>query len=776
MFNRKHAGPSAIGFTALLAVLTACGTGSTPATAVSGTAVADGAVTGTVTLVDASSPAQQRTVSTDGGGAFIFDTKGTQAPYLLKVAGSDHAGAVTLYGVSDGQQSLDVNPLTDAAYAAAAGEKSSDQAFRDGTSDGRTRVSGGTITLLNQLKTVLAPLLERYGIVDPFKDTAKVRLLLADVAFKSSDGTLTVTNRATGGVIYSAPLRKITTGTFHPENMPSGPCATATATAGGDGAALYAASCQSCHGALASSRVKGATVGDIQEAIKEQGKMSGLSGLTSAQLTAIASALAGATTTCGGTACTYAYGEWTACAGGTQTRGVTSATPDGCTGTPVVTQTCTSTPPPGACTSYAYSAWGACSNGTQTRTVTSASPAGCTDQTTTPPVLTQSCSVAVDGAALFASTCQKCHGPIAGVANGSPKITVPTSATAISGAGMTQGLSSAQVTAVAAAINAAAAGTPTCTGYNYGAWGTCSAAGTQTRAVTSTIPATCDQAGNPPVLSQGCTPTAVACTGYTYATWGACSAAGQQTRTVVSAIPAGCDQTVSPPVLSQSCTPACTSYSYGAWGTCSAAGQQSRAVTATVPATCDQTSNPPVLSQSCTPTPAACTGFSYSAWGTCSAAGQQTRTVASYTPAGCSGTPSATPVLSQSCTPPVVACTSYTYTAWGTCSAAGLQTRAVTVAAPSGCTNQTTTPPVLTQSCTPPVTCTLATAVPTCSSCHGGGTVNKAAPSSHSDGRSPACATCHTSITATATPSSTGACVLNYPTNTGTHGNGTVNF
>jgi hypothetical protein len=51
------------------------------------------------------------------------------------------------------------------------------------------------------------------------------------------------------------------------------------------------------------------------------------------------------------------------------------------------------TPPPTACTGYIYSAWSACTNGVQTRTVTGYTPGGCTGTPTTQPVLTQSCTV-----------------------------------------------------------------------------------------------------------------------------------------------------------------------------------------------------------------------------------------------------------------------------------------------------------------------------------------------------------------------------------------------
>jgi hypothetical protein len=90
--------------------------------------------------------------------------------------------------------------------------------------------------------------------------------------------------------------------------------------------------------------------------------------------------------------CSYTYGSWGACQpDGTQTRTVTSSSPENCTGTPVLSQSCTYVPT--ACT-YTYSAWGTCqSDGTQTRTVTSSSPSGCTGT----PALSQSCTYVPPG-------------------------------------------------------------------------------------------------------------------------------------------------------------------------------------------------------------------------------------------------------------------------------------------------------------------------------------------------------------------------------------------
>jgi mono/diheme cytochrome c family protein len=175
-----------------------------------------------------------------------------------------------------------------------------------------------------------------------------VRLLLQDVEFEVRRGVLTVTNRATGAVIFTGPLADLASGTFDPGAMPAGPGTPPPTT--GEGATLYQVNCSSCHGPLATSQVRGESLGDVQEAIAgNAGGMGALSGLTVTQLQAIVAALAGSAGGGGGGtpgACVYAYGAWSACTGGTQTRAVLAATPAGCTGTPVLTQACTVTPPP----------------------------------------------------------------------------------------------------------------------------------------------------------------------------------------------------------------------------------------------------------------------------------------------------------------------------------------------------------------------------------------------------------------------------------------------
>lgn len=239
--------------------------------------------------------------------------------------------------------------------------------------------------LFMRLRSVpqLAPLFEMYHVPDPveYEDDQKagglVDLLHA-VRITVASGTVTLTNRQTGGVIFTAPMKDLASGIFYPENLPSGT--------------------------------------DVPP-----------------------------------TACTYSYSEWSACdpATLTQTRTVISATPDGCTGTPVLSQPCTiGTPPPEACTSFTYSPWGECQpDGTQTRTVLSASPEGCTGGS---PVTTQACvyTPPIDGVALYDQHCSRCHGPLATSDLKGRNISV----SSIKAANMSWGLTDAELSAIVTAV------------------------------------------------------------------------------------------------------------------------------------------------------------------------------------------------------------------------------------------------------------------------------------------------------------------------------------
>ncbi|MFL5262515.1 MAG: c-type cytochrome [Anaeromyxobacteraceae bacterium] len=399
-------------------VLGGCGTGGTDATAntLSGLAVAEAPVQGTVSVKDASATAWSRPTATSTDGSFSVDVSGLTPPFLLKVEWTDGSAARRMYSAAARAGAADITPVTDAAVACSRG----DDGEAEDDDHARAPEPGSFQSVLAQLRTVLAPLLDRYGVASLPQDGAALRALLRDVSFAVSRGTLTVTNRQTDAVIFTGPIRNLASGTFHPEAMPAGPGTVPPPPPpppAADGAALYTQSCAGCHGALATSSKRGATAAQIQAAIAaNRGGMGSLSGLTAAQLQAIASALA-------------------------------TATPP------------PPPPPPAACT-YTYSAWSACANGTQTRTVVSSSPAGCTGT----PVLSQACTVttppppppppAIDGAALYTQSCSGCHGALAtsskrGVTSAQIQAAIAANR---GGMGSLSGLSTAQVDAIAAAL------------------------------------------------------------------------------------------------------------------------------------------------------------------------------------------------------------------------------------------------------------------------------------------------------------------------------------
>jgi len=401
-----------------------CGSSNDSSGQVTGLASSESAAT-SVSLRDSSSPANLRTAVPDESGNFTIDASGLTPPFFLKA----ETASGPEYSIATGPGKTDVNPVTTAACAGA----SSDEEAEDGEEGwaGRDRGSSDKIEkVLNNLRTALKPLFDLYGIKrvggdDDDHKGSNVRALLRDVSFTVAKGVVTVTNRATGAVIFTGPLRHLDEGTFYPENMPAGP--------GGSTCTEFT---YSAFGACQPDNTQARTV--------------------------LTSLPAGCT---GGTpvltqACTYVpptnvcteftYSAFGACQpDNTQARTVLTSLPAGCTGgTPVLTQACTYVPPTNVCTEFTYSAFGACQpDNTQARTVLTSLPAGCTGGT---PVLTQACTYVppVDGAALYGASCQRCHGPIATSDLKGRNMTV----TLIQSSGMAFGLDGTQLQAIVTAV------------------------------------------------------------------------------------------------------------------------------------------------------------------------------------------------------------------------------------------------------------------------------------------------------------------------------------
>jgi hypothetical protein len=367
--------------------LTGCGSSGSPdspaatnqthsAAMVYGVASLGTTASGTVSAKDSSIPAQEKTTSISSSGSYTVDVSGLMPPYILKADLADNAGKTTVYSVSRAGGRTNINPITDVAVAAAVNGADPDDLYVSPDRDMYRRTSDNFESVINKLKTVLAPLFALYqSSGDPVSDDEEsgddnggLRAMYRDVRIVISSGTVIVTNRQTAGVIFSGPLNDLTAGTFHPENMPAGP------GGAGGGSATCSSFTYSAWGACQSSSTQTRTTVSSSPA--------GCTGGTPVLSQAC---------TYVSPVCTYNYANWGAClSNGTQTRTVMQSTPAGCTGTPVLSQACTYVPPVTTCSSFTYSVWGACqSNSTQTRTVATSSPAGCTGGT---PLVSQACT------------------------------------------------------------------------------------------------------------------------------------------------------------------------------------------------------------------------------------------------------------------------------------------------------------------------------------------------------------------------------------------------
>jgi hypothetical protein len=365
-----------------------CGSSKEPSAQVTGLASSESAAT-SVSLKDSASPSNLRTTIPDASGNFAIDATGLTAPFFLKAetaSGPEYAIAL-FFGRTD------VNPVTTAACAGASKDED-DEDGEEGWSgrdhDSRDRIEG----ILASLRRVLKPLFDLYGIKriggdDDDHKGANLRALLRDVSFTVKKGVVTVTNRETSAVIFTGALRRLSEGTFFPENMPAGPGGGATCTS--------------------------FTYSDFGTCQADGTQTRTVLTSTPAGCTGGAPVLSQSCTYVPPTnvCTTFTYSDFGACQpDNTQTRTVLTSSPTGCTGgSPVLTQACTYVPPVNTCTSFTYSAFAACQpDNTQTRTVLTSSPTGCTGGT---PVLTQACIFVPPVTCTLATavaSCSTCHG------------------------------------------------------------------------------------------------------------------------------------------------------------------------------------------------------------------------------------------------------------------------------------------------------------------------------------------------------------------------------
>ena len=132
-----------------------------------------------------------------------------------------------MYSFAKGKGRANINPFSNVIVAAAAQVSDMDMLSK-ATGQMMESISRNHRSVMEALKAKLAPLFAQYGVTqDPVSDEFEadgkgLDALFDDVRITISKGTILVTNKTTGGVIFTALVTDIDGGTFYPENLPGG--------------------------------------------------------------------------------------------------------------------------------------------------------------------------------------------------------------------------------------------------------------------------------------------------------------------------------------------------------------------------------------------------------------------------------------------------------------------------------------------------------------------------------------------------------------------------
>ncbi|HEY6872117.1 MAG TPA: fibronectin type III domain-containing protein [Geobacteraceae bacterium] len=208
--------------------LSGCGSsgGGLSSQVVSGTASVGATLAGQVTLKDASN--QEKTTVIGSNGTYAIDVTGMKAPFIVEAAGSAGGTNYTLHSFSEGAGTANINPLSDAAVANAAGVSDPSQVFMNPDLATLQKISSQLNTSVATLLEKLQPLLVMYGAMNQDPITGQYTAnhtgldgLFDHVKFSLSNGTLTITDATTGAAIFTGAVSDMANW-----NFPSNPGAT----------------------------------------------------------------------------------------------------------------------------------------------------------------------------------------------------------------------------------------------------------------------------------------------------------------------------------------------------------------------------------------------------------------------------------------------------------------------------------------------------------------------------------------------------------------------
>jgi hypothetical protein len=208
----------------------AAGGGDTGVYTISGVAAAGAPLVGSVTLKDSFSPAKTKSTTIAGDGSFSIDVAGLTPPFIIKATGTVGSTAYTLHSFTHGGGTANVNLFTNLAVALASGGLDPASIYAAPSAGVMQTISSKLPVTITDIQTKLGVLLALYDAVkiDPFSSNfianhTGLDEVLDMISVNLSSGVITIRNKATNDVIFTAPANNFTGGILDASKVPTPP-------------------------------------------------------------------------------------------------------------------------------------------------------------------------------------------------------------------------------------------------------------------------------------------------------------------------------------------------------------------------------------------------------------------------------------------------------------------------------------------------------------------------------------------------------------------------
>ncbi len=197
---------------------------------VSGVAATGAPLAGEAKIKDSSTPVREKTTVIGNDGSFAFDVTDMNGPFILRATGHADGKAYTLHSFADGPGTANINPLTNAAVASAAGVDDPAKIFEHPDRDKLNKIKADLPASVAEILGKLKPLLRKFSAdnSDPVRGSYRADHNHLDGWFDKVnitliDGVLTITNKITGAVIFTGKISDIRSGelTENEDDLPN---------------------------------------------------------------------------------------------------------------------------------------------------------------------------------------------------------------------------------------------------------------------------------------------------------------------------------------------------------------------------------------------------------------------------------------------------------------------------------------------------------------------------------------------------------------------------